>query len=103
MRIVVDGQYKVLVAFGDFVLFVSPSGSCFLVGICYAALRLVLQRVPISQEWPSFRANVDRALVSRAERGVRQPVLATGFLPAAELSLKPHELVPQAEAPLASP
>lgn len=62
------------------------------------ALRQERKRVGISQEELAFRASVDRTFVSRAERGERQPALATVFLLAGALEISPGALVTAAEA-----
>lgn len=60
------------------------------------ALRRARERRGLSQEELAFRAQVDRTFISRAERGVRQPALATVFLLAKALGIRPGTLVDQA-------
>ena len=61
------------------------------------ALKQERTRIGLSQEELAFRANVDRTFVSRAERGERQPALATVFLLARALKISPGALVTAAE------
>jgi transcriptional regulator with XRE-family HTH domain len=62
-----------------------------------AAFGLVLrrerQRAGLSQEELAFRASMDRTFVSRAERGERQPALATVLLLAEALGIPAATLV----------
>lgn len=57
------------------------------------ALRAARNDAGLSQEELAFRAGVDRTFVSRAERGVRQPALATVFQLAQGLGIRASELV----------
>lgn len=57
------------------------------------ALRNERKRVKLSQEELALRAEVDRTFVSLAERGHRQPALATVFRLAKALGTKPAALV----------
>lgn len=57
------------------------------------ALRQERQRAGLSQEELAFRANVDRTFVSRAERGERQPALATVLLLAEALDVPAAKLI----------
>jgi transcriptional regulator with XRE-family HTH domain len=56
-------------------------------------LRQERQRAGLSQEELAFRANVDRTFVSRAERGERQPALATVLLLAEALDVPAAKLI----------
>lgn len=61
------------------------------------ALREERGRAGLSQEELAFRAKVDRTFVSKAERGERQPALATVFLLAGALNMSASALVQRAE------
>lgn len=57
------------------------------------ALRAERERAEISQEELADRSGVDRTFVSRAERGVCQPSLATVFMLSAALDVDTESLV----------
>lgn len=61
------------------------------------ALRAVRERCGLSQEALALEAGVDRTFVSRAERGERQPALATVFLLAEALGCSASALVADSE------
>ncbi|HUR41707.1 MAG TPA: helix-turn-helix transcriptional regulator [Verrucomicrobiae bacterium] len=65
------------------------------------ALRAARLDAGLSQEELAHRANVDRTFVSRAERGERQPALATVLLIARALGLQPGRLVNTTETLIA--
>lgn len=66
------------------------------------SLRAVREDKGWSQEELALTAGVDRTFVSRAERGERQPALATVFLLAQALEVDAAELVGRTEAGLES-
>ena len=57
------------------------------------ALRIARIRAGLSQEELAYKAGVDRTFVSKAERGERQPALATVFLLAGGLAVEAEDLV----------
>lgn len=67
------------------------------------ALKRERKRVKLSQEELAFRAKVDRTFVSLAERGRRQPALATVFLLAKAIGTRPAALVELTDKQLRSP
>jgi transcriptional regulator with XRE-family HTH domain len=68
-----------------------------------AALRHVRESKQLSQEELALSADVDRTFVSRAERGIRQPALATVISLSAALQVPAAELIALTEALLSQP
>ncbi|XID92248.1 helix-turn-helix domain-containing protein [Paenibacillaceae bacterium WGS1546] len=60
-------------------------------------LRKIREERKLSQEELAFRAKLDRTYISLLERGKRRPTLNTIFALAAELDIKPSELVRMVE------
>lgn len=67
------------------------------------ALRQARESKKLSQEELALNADVDRTFVSRAERGVRQPALATVISLSTALQVSAAELVAQTETLLQQP
>ncbi|WP_373232975.1 helix-turn-helix domain-containing protein [Cohnella sp.] len=56
-------------------------------------LRKIREERKLSQEELAFRAKLDRTYISLLERGKRRPTLNTIFALAAQLNIKPSEIV----------
>lgn len=61
-------------------------------------LRKIREERKLSQEELAFRAKLDRTYISLLERGKRRPTLNTIFSLAAQLDIKPSELVRMVES-----
>ena len=68
-----------------------------------AALRQIRESKALSQEELALNADVDRTFVSRAERGIRQPALATVISLSAALKVSAAELIALTETLLQQP